>query len=221
MSLSRTPIVVLVGALLLAPALAAQSLRSPFIDPMPALEASPVVQGALRWQSDGADFAGYDKVMLDRVQFFLAEDAAYKGIDPAELAAVGASLLVRVTEALEPDYPVVDTAGPGVLRLRIALTEVRIEETEAEKPAKGIFGFTPIGFTVNTISASAARDTDLSGARLEVEALDGASGARIGVFVDPEPAERVEGDKSWETMQKAFAYYAGRLRMRFDADRGK
>ena len=199
----------------------AQTLESEFIVGMPPLEPSPVVQGAFAWRQGGVNFGSYDRIMLDRVQFVLDDDSASKAIDPAQLTAVGQSLIERIHDAMEPEYPIVDKPGPGVLRLRLAITDVRVEQSEATKPAKGIFAFTPIGLGVNAIASTASVETDLSQARIEAEALDAASGTRIGIFIDPEPSQHVSGERSWDTLQKSFAFYASRLRMTFDREHGR
>lgn len=199
----------------------AQPVESEFIVGMPPLEPSPAVQGALAWRKGGVNFGSYDRIMLDRVQFVLADDSESRAIDPAQLTAVGQSLIERIHDAMEPEYPIVDKPGPGVLRLRLAITDVRVEQSEATKPAKGIFAFTPIGLGVNAIASTASVETDLSGARFEVEALDSASGMRIGVFIDPEPSQHVSGERSWETLQQSFTFYASRLRTVFDREHGR
>jgi Protein of unknown function (DUF3313) len=42
----------------------------------------------LRWLKPGVDFAKYNKLMLDSVVFFFAEDSEYKGMDPQELKEI-------------------------------------------------------------------------------------------------------------------------------------
>ncbi len=200
---------------------AAQTMTSSFIDGLPPLEPSPFVQGAFRWQKAGVDFGSYDKVMLDRVHFVYATDSESKTIDPSHLAAIGASLVTRIREAMEPEYPVVDASGPGVLRLRLAITEVRVMKVEGKKVAKGIFAITPVGLALNALTSGAAEETDLSRSRIEAEALDSASGTRLGVFIDPEPARHGDGGKSWEALQESFSFYASRLRSRFDREHGR
>ena len=145
----------------------AQPVESKFIEGLPALEPSPLVPGAYAWMKGGVDFGSYDKIMLDRVQFVYADDSQSKAIDPAQLAAIGTALLVAIRNAMEPQYPVVDKEGPGVLRLRIGITEVRVDQVAAEKPARGIFGVMPAGLALNALTAAAASETDLSQARIE------------------------------------------------------
>ena len=214
---------VVTAGLLAAPSSGAlaQTLESDFIVGMPPLEPSPAVQGAFAWRKGGVDFGSYDRIMLDRVQFVLDDDSESKAIDPAQLTAVGQSLIERIHEAMEPQYPIVDHPGPGVIRLRLAITDVRVEQGEATKPAKGIFAFTPIGLGVNAIASTASAETDLSQARIEIEALDAASGTRIGIFIDPEPARHGSGDRSWDALQQSFTFYASRLRTIFDREHGR
>ena len=97
---------------------------------------------------------------------------------------------------------------------------VRVDQVAAEKPARGIFGVMPAGLALNALTAAAASETDLSQARIEAEAIDSASGARIGAFVDPEPARHGTGERTWDALQEGFDFYAGRLRTRFDREHG-
>ncbi len=220
MSLSRATIGLVATCWLIGapPVVLAQDVSSKFIDDMPPLEPSPVVPGAMRWRKDGVDFGTYGKLMFDRVQFVYAEDSASKSIDPAQLAAIGNELVARIREAMEPEFPVVAHAGPGVMRARVAITEVRINQVKKEKPMQGVFGLMPAGIAINAVSSGAAEETDLSGARIEVEEFDAVTGERIGIFFDSEPGKHGGGGKTWESLEKSFVFYGSRLRKRFELD---
>jgi hypothetical protein len=60
-----------------------------------------------RWLKPGVDFAKYKNVMLESVVFFFAEDAEYKGIDPAEMKELSDKSNLAFVNALKGKYPIV------------------------------------------------------------------------------------------------------------------
>ena len=83
-------------------------------------------KGLVQWMyiKDGVDFGAYDKIIVDHVTFFFKEDAEYKGIHPNELTEVAHYLHNAYVEALSGVYSFTDKPGPGILRLRTAITDL-------------------------------------------------------------------------------------------------
>jgi hypothetical protein len=79
---------------------------------------------ALIWVDPSFDFAKYDKFLIENIQVRLADDTAYKAVDPTELKALTDYLYDAIVKALKPTYKVVSKPGPGVLRVRIAITNL-------------------------------------------------------------------------------------------------
>ena len=88
------------------------------------LRPAPDGSGALAWVDTGADLKRYNKFLIEPIQVRLADDAGHKTVDPAQLKALMDYLNQAITKALTPTYEVVNKPGPGVLRLRIALTDL-------------------------------------------------------------------------------------------------
>lgn len=84
----------------------------------------PDGSGALAWVDTEADLKRYDKFLIEPIQVRLADDAGHKTVDPAQLKALTDYLNQAIAKALAPTYEVVNKPGPGVLRLRIALTDL-------------------------------------------------------------------------------------------------
>jgi len=86
----------------------------------------PVAEGdaALMWVDAGVDLAKYDKFLIENIQVRLADDAAYKAVDPTELKAMTDYLYKAIVKALKPTYKVVSKPGPEVLRVRLAITNL-------------------------------------------------------------------------------------------------
>ena len=96
--------------------------RTGFLSDYAKLEAAG--ENIERYQDPDADFTKYDKILLERITVWFKKDAGVKGIDPAELKALADYFHAAIIEALGDAYPVVDTPGPDVMRVRIALTDL-------------------------------------------------------------------------------------------------
>jgi hypothetical protein len=88
------------------------------------LRAVPGESGALGWQVPDAELRKYDKVLLERIQVRIADDARHKTIDPADLKSLVDDFRQSIVKALGAAYPVVAKPGSGVLRVRIAIYDL-------------------------------------------------------------------------------------------------
>ena len=79
---------------------------------------------AVQWIDPEIDLSKYNKILLERVRVRLADDAEYSTIDPTELKGLADYFHQAIVKALGAAYPVVKKPGPGVLRVRIALTDL-------------------------------------------------------------------------------------------------
>lgn len=194
---------------------AAAPQLSGFLLDYPLLKPVPDLTGSWAWDSPEADLAAYDRVMFDPVEIWLAADSEYRGIAPDQMKVLSDSLIGMITEALEPDYPVVSQRGPGVLRIRLALTNVRLEKK------RRITSYLPIGLAVTGVRRLSGRMTNvrLQATSLEAEMLDSVSGRRIAVRIDNAPAGRSDSvgsaeSMSWDVLEDTLSFYARRLRAR-------
>ncbi|NIQ14451.1 MAG: DUF3313 family protein, partial [Candidatus Dadabacteria bacterium] len=65
--------------------------------------------------------AKYTKIAFTPVEIWYAPDSKYKGISPDNLKLIADSMRSLVIKELEPDYPVVESAGDDVLAVRMAI----------------------------------------------------------------------------------------------------
>lgn len=114
--------------------------NSQFIDNMPQLAPDPDRVGAMIWQKPGVNRAAYTRVMFEPMTIFISPDSEYQGLNADELKALADTFREVVTRTLEPEIPVVNQKGEGVLYLRAALTNVKVA-----KKKRGLLGYTPIG----------------------------------------------------------------------------
>ena len=75
--------------------------------------------------------------MFDRVVVMLSDQAEYKALDPAVVTMLTDYYQKALFKAMESGYEIVDKPGPDVLRVRVAITEL--------KPSK------PVANTLSTI----------------------------------------------------------------------
>jgi Protein of unknown function (DUF3313) len=167
---------------------------------------------------EGVDFTKYNKIMMDQVVFYFKKDAEYQGIHPDELVTISEAFHKAMAEALGNDYPLVGEPGPGVLRLRTAITDV-----EASNPGMSIIStVVPIGLALSTIKkATTGEHTGVGKASLEVEMLDSSTNERIGAAVDTKEGSKLSGVTKWGSVNEAFEFWAKRLRAWLDEIHGR
>jgi hypothetical protein len=189
--------------------------QSGFLDSYPALQPDPKHEGSFIYMPADASLKGFTKIHIDPILIWYAKDSTYQGIDPNELSAVTENFRKALIKNLEPKYPVVDTDGADVLRLRLAITNVT-----AEKKKRGILGYTPVGFVIGAAknAATAGPNLNIASATVEAELLD-ASGKRIAVVIDPLVGADVKKDNlTWADIGKVLDAAGKRLRARMDND---
>ena len=191
-----------------------QPKLSDFIEEPPVMKPIPDMPGAWHWNKPGADFKRYDKALLTYIEIFIASDSKYKGIDADQMKILSDSMRVVMTEALEPDTPVVSEAGPGVIILRIAITNVHLG-----KPEHRFGQYLPIGLAVSGVKklAGKSRNLSLKDASIEAEMFDPQTGERLAVRIDTKPLRSLNDESeemSWETIEESLKVYANRFRDR-------
>lgn len=207
-------IIVLFVGLLTGLAWADTLPQSKFISGHPQFEPDKDQPGAMMYQKPGLDTSIYTKVLIDPIEIWVAEDSEYKGLDPDELKTLTDTFRQILTKELEPDYPVVNEPGVGVLGIRMAITNVQLKDKK-----RGLLGYTPVGLVLTTAANMAGMRMELSSATIETEILDGGTNEQVAALIDPflgdtkdSKAEKV----SWENVGKRLEVYAKRLRARLD-----
>lgn len=211
MKKSITQSLFLAGVLVL-PLQNVSAAGSEFIEDMPQLTQDPDRPGAMIWEKPGFDRAAYSRVMIEPITLFISPESEYKGMNADELKSLSDEFVSVVTKTLEPDIPIVNQGGAGVMYIRAALTNVKVA-----KKKRGLLGYTPIGFVATSIAHSGVGGISLKDAQLEIELFDPVSGERLGVLVDKAPKSTGDEEMSWETVDKTLTYYATRFKARMQA----
>lgn len=134
-----------------------------------------------RYINPNADFAKYDKILIDRIKVWYKEDAEYKGIDPTELKALVDYFHEAIVKQVEATYTIAEKAGPGVMRLRIAITEL-----VPTKPAYSVaVAVTPYA-TIADLAAGGKNmhSPYLGETAMESELLDSVTSELLAAMVD-------------------------------------
>ena len=174
-------------------------------------------RAALLYIKKDTDFRQYNKLMFERVVVLLADNAEYREIDPALLKELTDYYQNALFAAVKDGYEVVDQPGPGVMRVRVAITEVK-----PSKPvANTLSSIVPVGIVVSGATKAVSGDNLGTGeAATEMEILDSVSGARLAAAVDKRQGGKMVFRGAWTDTKDAFDYWAKRFRQRLDEVRG-
>lgn len=159
--------------------LAAEPQYSGFIENYPDLKPDPQNPGALLWEKTGLDRSAYRAVMIETIDIFIHPQSKYKGFDANDMKVISDTFYKEIVDVLEPEIPVVSKPGPGVLVLRLAITNVHLK-----KKKRGLLGYTPVELIVTGMQDLAGKRVRLVDATLEAESFDGQTGERLAVVVD-------------------------------------
>jgi len=202
--------------LLAASSMATAAGNSGFLGDYSMLKADPDRKGAMIYRKDGVDLGKYNKIAIAPIEIWYDPKTKYKGISPDDLKLLADSFRELLVKQLEPDYPVVGSAGPDVLWVHMAIVNVSMK-----KKKRSLLNYTPIGFGLYTLKDIAGANIKLENAVIEAELLDSVSGERLGALVDSQKATAKKGKASWANLEKALTFYAQRFRARMDAEHGK
>ena len=170
----------------------------------------------MRWLKPGVDFSKYKKVILEHVVFFLDDTSQYKGIDTAEMNQLAQKCDLALVNALKDGYPIVTEPGPDVVRIRMAITDLK-QSNPTLSGISTVTMVTPIGLGVNLIKKGATGTWTGSGATAsELMALDSMSGEVIAVAQDNKSAGFTKRYGKFDSVEEAFKFWGERLRKFLD-----
>jgi hypothetical protein len=190
--------------------------------------------GSYEYVDPTADFSKYDKLLVDRIKIFFKEDSDYKGIDPDELKVLTDYFYEAINDAVGDAYPLVKEAGPDVLRLRVAVTDLVPNKPEASVVTLVI----PFSWVVDAGSGAAKGETGSTlftgHATIEVEVLDSVSSRQLVAHIETETGKKynwahgvdkgvkgyMNAYSKWNYTKQAMDDWAQLLRVRLDAAHG-
>jgi hypothetical protein len=158
--------------------------------------------GALVDNTNLALMNNYDKYIIDPVVLYYADPDKNKNVPQDVADDIASYFTSEIIKDLQDKYTIVDTPGPGVLRIRIAITDIA-----ASKPALNISPVTKL-----TMAGA-------GGACMEGEAVDSVTGKRIAAFIDCRKGSEwniTGGLTQWQYAKDACASWAKSFRQRMD-----
>lgn len=168
-------------------------------------------QAEFTYRNPNMDLSKYQKVILDRVQIWAAEDnSTLSKLSREDQQLLVDYLYVALKDALQKDYTLVNEPGPDVMRVRCAITEAR-----ATSPVKELLStVTPYGLGISYArKLVTGTHSGVGIVSVEGELLDSSTGERLAAVVD-----RRAGTKSlniqatrWGEVQDAFNFWARRM----------
>lgn len=187
--------------------------RSGFLSDYGRLKPTPWGEGMQCWREPNLNVKQYDKVLISRIVVSLAKPAdkdAQATIDPSDLKTLTDYFHGSLTKALKAQMKVVDKAGPGVVVMRIALTE--LVPTNVTRSVAG--SLIPYGFVAEAGSGVAtgrpAGSTPYLGAAgMEMQFRDGVSAAILAECRDAEIGRKYAFDEDAGASDVAKTWASG------------
>jgi hypothetical protein len=162
---------------------------SGFLGNYTSLRPSPDESGAWSYQKPDVNFKEYTKIILDPLVIWPSQRSAYGGLDALTVWKLALAFQESMSRALAGGYVIVKNSGPGVLRLRAALTEVMLERPALASPG-------PLLPLANDILIQASEKISgmnaLEGeAAIEAELLDAQSQERLAAYVEKRMSSKI------------------------------
>ena len=185
------------------------------------LRPAPDGSGAWNYRKPNVDFKPYTQIMLDPLVIWPSTQSTYGGLDASTAWRLARAFEDQMRQALAGGCKIVDRPGPGVLRLRAALTDIVLERPGVESPG-------PLIPMANNILIRASEKVSglnaLEGqAAIEAELLDAQSHERLAAYVEKRAGSHVlltKDKNSLGPILDLFSYWSKRLRQRLDEARG-
>ena len=170
------------------------------------LRPNPDLDGALHYKNPLTSLSRYNKFLIDGPMIYFVANSKARGLNPEDIAKLSEYFRGEAIKQLTGRYQVVKLAGPGVLRLRFALTDLREGSPILNiQPATKLFG------------------VGLGGASLEAEAIDTQTGIRVMAVKDARQGERLslEGLDKWDHAKQVMRYWVSRFVKQIDQAHGQ
>jgi hypothetical protein len=188
---------------------------------------------AYKYRDPAVDFSQYNKLLIDRIQVWIKEDAEHQGIDPIVFKELTDYFHQAISKAVEGAYEVVSEPGPGVLRLRIAVTDL-VPNKPAASVVSLVVPFVWLGEAGAGAAEGEAGSTPFVGeATVELEAMDSQTSKQVAAYIETRVGKKYMWSKgittgisqytkaysTWSYTKEAFDFWAKLIRERLDAAR--
>ena len=190
---------------LLGAGCAAQAIpKSGFLGDYPPMVPSQRAKGAHVWLHPSIRVSDYSKFIIDPVAVMVDAEASQRAVEPEELDSLADYFRNEITSRIlsSGKYQVVQNPGPGVLRMRAAITDVA-----------------PSNVRMNIVGPTRWSGLGTGGAAMEAEFIDTATDQRIAAVIASEkgnPVKIEEGMTKWGHTEAVLSKWAQILREALD-----
>ena len=163
-----------------------------------------------------ANFRVYSKIMLDPVRAYASsKDSSMATMSKEDQQRLLNYFDAALRENLKKDFTLVSQPGPGVMRVRVAITEAKGSLVVLDTVSSVV----PIGLALSSVKAIAtSKHLSVGEIGAEGEGLDSVTGKRLFAAVDARVGRKYTGkfDKfsKWHTAEDAIDFWAEQLRER-------
>jgi len=194
---------------------------SGFLEDYSGLRPSPDTKGAWSYKKPGMNLTPYSKVMIDPLVVWPSPNSSYQGINTVTMWRLAQAFHTRMVKTLQDGYPIVQEPGPGVLRLRAALTDVTLVRPEIKAPGPLL---PLVGEVLLQSSEKISGFNAMSGqAAIEAELLDSQTHERLAAYIEKRKSGEILMTKDSHSLSPiiaVFDYWARKFRQRLDEERG-
>ncbi len=161
--------------------------QSPLVNPA-VFEKGTGEQALYRYAKPDVDWKQYTKVMIDPVM--IAKDGELDQKELADYQTLANNAYVYLTQALEKQFQIVQTAEPGTMRVQVAIIDA-----DNAKPVRNVLSSVmPIGIGLSVVKyAATGKPSGVGEITGEIKITDAMTGDLLGAALD----KRV-GGKSWK-----------------------
>jgi len=185
-----------------------QSQMSGFLEEYPPLSPLEGVPNTVFWRNPDIE-KKYRAVLVEPAELFLDPKSPYKGINVDAFKIVADTLRDLVATQIAEAHPIVVEPGPGVLRIRIALSNVYL------KKGASFDWYQAVGpRSAARMRVAVGRNVSLVRAILEIEGSDSETGRRLG-FVASQSGQESAHSGSWVDLVKRLDQLSGPTQMTF------
>jgi len=169
------------------------------------------------------NFRAYNKIMLEPVRAYVSgKDSPMAKLPKEQQQHLLNYFDAALRENLKRDYALVSQPGPGVLRVRVALTEA----TGSKVVLDTVSTVLPIGLALSSVKAIATGEhLNVGTVGAECEGLDSLTNKRLFAAADARVGRKItlKFDKfsTWHAAEDACDFWAAQLRDRLAEKRGK
>ena len=192
------------------------------VDSYPLLQPGKEGEANLVYMNPEARWRKYNKIMLDAVTVWLGKDAEAHDtgvVPPDDVRALANSFYQKLSEHLSKDYTIVQSSGPDVMRLSVALTDVEHGMPLLDTVSTVV----PIARVLSEGKKLATGTQSFVGhASVEARIVDSQSGKLLGAGIDQRAGGKKlgKGPGFWRDVDNILDYWAAKIRWRLCERRG-